>query len=80
MRTRWSNYSKEQMEENEVESYDLRISHLQEAHQVLDLQLHEMEKHPHVDEQKVAELKKKKLQYKDEISRLTKLEQEEKNK
>jgi hypothetical protein len=68
------------MEENEVESYDLRISHLQEAHRVLDLQLHEMEKHPHVDEQKVAELKKKKLQYKDEISRLTKLEQEEKNK
>jgi hypothetical protein len=68
------------MEENEVEPYDLRISHLQEAHRVLDLQLHEMEKHPHVDEQKVAELKKKKLQYKDEISRLTKLEQEEKNK
>lgn len=39
-----------------------------------------MEKHPHVDEQKVAELKKKKLQYKDEIARLTKLDQEEKNK
>jgi hypothetical protein len=39
-----------------------------------------MEKHPHVDESKVAELKKKKLQYKDEIARLIKLDQEEKNK
>jgi hypothetical protein len=76
----WSNYSKEQTEETETESYEIRIGHLQEAHRVLDLQLHEMEKHPHVDEQKVAELKKKKLQYKDEIIRLTKLDQEEKNK
>jgi hypothetical protein len=29
-----------------------------------------MENHPHVDESKVAELKRQKLKYKDEIQRL----------
>ena len=76
----WRTFLKEQTEEIEIESYEVRIKHLQEAHRVLELQLHEMEKHPHADESKVAELKKKKLQYKDEITRLNKLEQEEKNK
>jgi hypothetical protein len=46
------------------------IKHLEEAHRVLDLKLHEMERHPHVDESKVAELKRQKLKYKDEIQRL----------
>ena len=41
-----------------------------ESHRVLELKLAEMENHPHVDEQKVAELKKQKLKYKDEIQRL----------
>lgn len=54
-----------------------RIRHLEEMHRVLDLKILEMEKHPHVDEQKVAELKKQKLKYKDEISRLTRQDWEE---
>jgi hypothetical protein len=43
---------------------------LEEAHRVLELKLNEMENHPHVDESKVAELKRQKLKYKDEIQRL----------
>lgn len=46
------------------------VKHLEEAHRVLDLKLKEMEKHPHVDESKVAELKRQKLKCKDEIQRL----------
>jgi len=46
------------------------VKHLEEAHRVLALQLAEMERHPHVEEAKVAELKKKKLQLKDDIERL----------
>lgn len=56
-----------------------RIRHLEEMHRVMDLKIQEMERHPHVDEQKVAELKKQKLKYKDEISRLTRLEWEERH-
>lgn len=59
--------------------YTERIRHLEEAHRAIDKQLHEMEKHPHVEESKVAEMKKKKLQLKDEIARLTKLDWEEKH-
>ena len=50
--------------------YQNRIKHLEEAHRVLDLKLNEMERHPHVDESKVAELKRQKLKYKDEIQKL----------
>jgi len=46
------------------------IKHLEEAHRVLELKLHEMERHPHAEESKVAELKRQKLKYKDEIQRL----------
>jgi len=56
-----------------------RIRHLEEMHRVIDLKITEMERHSHVDEQKVAELKKQKLKYKDEISRLTRLEWEDKH-
>ena len=41
--------------------YQERIKHLEEAHHALEKQLGKMQKHPHVDETKVAELKKKKL-------------------
>lgn len=60
-------------------TYPERIKHLEEAHRVLDQKILEMQKHPHVDEQKVAEYKKQKLQYKDEISRLSRLEWNEQN-
>ena len=44
-------------------------------HKVLTKQIDDMERnHPHVEEAKLAELKKKKLQYKDEIARLNKLQ------
>ena len=47
-----------------------RIKHLEEAHKALDKQLIEMSKHPHVEESRIAELKKKKLQLKDQLQEL----------
>jgi hypothetical protein len=59
-------------------SYKGRIKHLEEMHKLLDKQINEMQNnHPHVDEVHLAEMKKKKLQLKDEISRLNKLQWEE---
>ena len=46
------------------------VKHLEEAHRVIELRLSEMEKHPHTEESKVAELKKQKLKLKDDIRRL----------
>jgi len=58
--------------------YKSRIAHLEESHKVLDKQITDMQRnHPHVEEDKVAELKKKKLALKDEISKLRKLQFEE---
>jgi len=59
-------------------SYNSRILHLEEMHRVLNKQIDDMEKnHPHVEMNKLTEMKKHKLQIKDEISRLTKLQWEE---
>lgn len=59
-------------------SYKSRINHLEEMHKLLDRQINEMQtNHPGVDVEHLAELKKKKLQLKDEISRLTRLQWEE---
>lgn len=59
-------------------SYKGRIQHLEEMHKLLDKQINEMQtNHPGVDVEHLAELKKKKLQLKDEIGRLTKLQWEE---
>jgi hypothetical protein len=59
-------------------SYKGRIKHLEEMHKLLDKQINEMQtNHPGVDLEHLAELKKKKLQTKDEISRLTRLQWEE---
>ena len=59
-------------------SYKGRIKHLEEMHRLLDKQINEMQvNHPRVDEVHLAELKKKKLQTKDEISRLNRLQWEE---
>jgi uncharacterized protein YdcH (DUF465 family) len=57
-------------------SYHKRIDSLNEAHRLLDKQIIELEK-VNGDSQKISELKKQKLQYKDEITRLTKLQWEE---
>ena len=59
-------------------SYKGKIKHLEEMHRLLDKQITEMQtNHPGVDVEHLAELKKKKLQLKDEISRLTRLQWEE---
>ena len=55
------------------------IKHLEEAHHALEKKLGKMQKHPHVDEQKVAEIKKQKLQLKDQIRELTERAEKEKN-
>lgn len=57
--------------------YEGRIKHLEEMHRVLNKQIDDMERnHPHVEESKLADLKKKKLQSKDELARLKKLQWE----
>ena len=59
-------------------SYKGRIKHLEEMHRLIDKQINEMQvNHPHVDEVHLAEMKKKKLQLKDEIGRLSRLQWEE---
>lgn len=78
----WNNLSKEplndQERKEEMGDWHNHIKHLEESHRLADLQIHELEKHPHVEEQKLAELKKIKLKYKDEILRLRTLHKEEK--
>ena len=59
-------------------SYKSKIKHLEEMHKLLDKQITEMQtNHPGVDIEHLAELKKKKLQMKDEISKLNRLQWEE---
>jgi hypothetical protein len=59
-------------------SYKAKIKHLEEMHRGLNKQIDDMERnHPHVEVNKLADLKKQKLQLKDEIGRLTKLQWEE---
>ena len=61
-------------------SYKGRIKHLEEMHKLLDKQITEMQtNHPGVDIEHLAELKKKKLLLKDEISKLNRLQWEEEN-
>jgi len=58
--------------------YREKIHQLQESHRILNKQIDDMERnHPHVEVEKLSEMKKRKLQIKDEISRLTKLQWEE---
>jgi hypothetical protein len=49
---------------------ELNLTELEHKHHLLEKQLGKMQKHPHVDELKVAELKKMKLQLKDQIESL----------
>lgn len=57
--------------------YKTKIQHLEEMHKVLNKQIDDMERdHPHVQVDKLTEMKKRKLQLKDEISRLNKLQWE----
>ena len=56
--------------------YENRIRHLVETHRLLDKQIEEMETSGNFTDEKLSELKKKRLQFKDEIARLTKLQWE----
>ncbi len=57
--------------------YKAKIQHLEEMHRVLNKQIDEMERnHPHVEVDKLTEMKKQKLKIKDEISRLNRLQWE----
>lgn len=59
-------------------SYRERIRHLEQLHEEIDREIDKMEKnHPHVEEVKVHDMKKKRLAYLDELSRLRKLQWEE---
>ena len=55
--------------------YKAKIKQLEESHKILNKQIDDMERnHPHVEETRLAEMKKKKLLIKDEIARLNKLQ------
>jgi hypothetical protein len=55
--------------------YKAKIKNLEEMHRTLNKQIDDMERnHPHVEVDRLADLKKKKLAVKDEISRLNKLQ------
>ena len=55
--------------------YNNKIKHLEEMHKVMNKQIDDMERnHPHVATDNLTSLKKQKLQLKDEINRLTKLQ------
>lgn len=55
--------------------YKEKIRHLEEMHRILDKQIDDMERnHPHVEKEKLVEMKKRKLSIRDEISRLNRLQ------
>ncbi len=56
--------------------YESRIKHLEESHRLLDKQISDLEKSGNFKDEVLAEMKKRKLQFKDEISRLIKLQWE----
>ena len=56
--------------------YENRIAHLQEGHRVLDKRIDEMERNGNFVDTNLSELKKQRLQLKDEIARLTRLQWE----
>jgi len=53
--------------------YETRLIHLIESHRVLDNHIANLQQSGNFDDDKLSELKKKKLQLKDEISRLRRL-------
>lgn len=55
--------------------YKQRIRELEALHRQIDTEIDIMEKnHPHVEEVKVQDMKKQRLQYRDELSRLRRLQ------
>jgi hypothetical protein len=46
------------------------LAQLEQSHASLEIEIHEAQKHPSIDDLALAELKRRKLQLKDEIERL----------
>jgi len=59
--------------------YEQRLAFLEETHRNLDNHITKLLESGNFDDAKVSELKKKKLQLKDEISRLRRLDWEDKH-
>ena len=56
-------------------SYTERIKHLEHLHEEINREIDKMERnHPHVQEAKVATMKKQRLLYRDELSQLRRLQ------
>jgi hypothetical protein len=51
-------------------NYRARISTLEETHRLLDIQITKLESTPGTDPMMITEMKKKKLQYQDDIRRM----------
>lgn len=60
----------------ETAMYETRIKHLEEMHRVLDSKIETLEKTGVYEDTKLHEMKKQKLQLKDELRRLTRLQWE----
>lgn len=56
--------------------YENRIKILTETHRILNDQIDQMEKSSNFTDEKLSEMKKQRLQYKDEIARLVRLQWE----
>lgn len=54
--------------------YENRIKHLEESHRVLDKQINQLLSSGQFDDIKIQEMKKQKLQLRDEIRRLNRLQ------
>ena len=54
--------------------YETRIKHLEESHRVLDKQINQLLSTGVFEDTKIQEMKKQKLQLKDEIRRLNRLQ------
>ena len=56
--------------------YENRIKHLEESHAMLNKQIDTLEKTGNFDDMQLQNLKKQRLQFKDEISKLKRLQWE----
>lgn len=56
--------------------YENRIKHLEEAHRILDQKIDIMERTGNFDDVEITKLKKQRLQYRDELAKLRKLQWE----
>ena len=56
--------------------YENRIKHLEESHRIINKQIDGLEKTGTFSDEQMSHLKKQRLQFKDEIARLTRLQWE----